>query len=87
VVVMKSSIFWDITPRTLNASRCFEGTCQLFHVGVLISLLFSHENGTEYSSETSVDFNLATRCYVPEDKILNTLFLFIYLFLFVFTFY
>jgi hypothetical protein len=53
-VVMKSSVFWDITPcnpvkvnrrsgGTCLALRCFN--CCLLHAGVLFGLLFKPEDG------------------------------------------
>jgi hypothetical protein len=53
VVIMKSIIFWDITPySTLSVNRCFGGTYRLhlqgivtcFHTGFLFSLFFDHED-------------------------------------------
>jgi hypothetical protein len=47
-VVMKSSIFWDITPCSpLEVSRCFEGICQAelcFHACLLMGLFFDPED-------------------------------------------
>jgi hypothetical protein len=51
-VVMKSSIFWDLTPCSLlKANRRFGGTrrlqpaCYLLHVDFLIGLFFDPEDG------------------------------------------
>jgi hypothetical protein len=45
-VVMKSSIFWDITPCSpLNVIPGFGGTCHLLQAGFLLGLSFSPEDG------------------------------------------
>jgi hypothetical protein len=50
-VVMKSSIFWDITPCSpLKVNRCFRRTsrasaCYLPHVGFLLGVFFNPEDG------------------------------------------
>jgi hypothetical protein len=81
-VVMKSSIFWDITPCSpLKVNRRFGGTCRLHLQDRRISrernqkpcyLLFCSAYSSSLrmatcSSETSVDFQRATGRCIPED--------------------
>jgi hypothetical protein len=94
-VVMKSSVFWDITSCSqLKGNRLFGGTC-LFHLQgrrinqeyllyrpkpelpasrLLCFLLASCSSALKMKgtcfSETSVDFQRTTRCYVPEERTL-----------------
>jgi hypothetical protein len=46
-VVMKKSIFWDITPCSpLKVSPCFGGKCAPYlHTDILLSLFFAPEEG------------------------------------------
>jgi hypothetical protein len=86
-VVMKSSVFWDITPCSrFNVERHFRRIYRFHLVGRRISHARNeHEAVSEhdgfslaysltlkmdssYSSETSVDFQRTTRCYIPEDR-------------------
>jgi hypothetical protein len=74
-VVMKSTIFWDITPCSqLKVNRRFGGpllaTC--FHAGFLLGLFSTLKMEAICSSETSVDFQRTTRRYIPEDSTLQT---------------
>jgi hypothetical protein len=72
-VVMKISIFWDITPcRPLKVNRRFWGTCRL-HLYVESCLAYSLTLKTEAmcSSETSADFQRTTRRYIPEGRTLH----------------
>jgi hypothetical protein len=43
MAVMKSSIFWDITPCSL--SKVNRSACYLLHVGFLFGLFFDPEDG------------------------------------------
>jgi hypothetical protein len=51
-MVMKTSIFWDVTACSLfEVNRSFEGTCSyqasyLLHAGSLLGLFFDPEDGT-----------------------------------------
>jgi hypothetical protein len=78
-VVMKCSIFWDITPCSpLKVNRRFGGTCRLHLQGrALLATCFALVSCFYYSStlkmntrssETSVDFQRTTRRYIPEDR-------------------
>jgi hypothetical protein len=77
-VVMKSKTFWDITPCSpLSVNRRFGGTYRLhlqqmlatsFHSGFFLKLYFSTlKMEAICSSETSVDTQRTTWCYIPED--------------------
>jgi hypothetical protein len=57
-VVMKISIFWDITPSSLlKVSRCFGGTCHLHLQDRRISqLFFDAEDGGDMLLRNVVDF-------------------------------
>jgi hypothetical protein len=58
-VIIKSSIFWDITPYSpLKVNRCFGGICHLYFQGQRIS---KHEAGSNF-------FQLTTRSYISEDR-------------------
>jgi hypothetical protein len=79
-VVMKSSIFWDITPcRLLKVNGRFGGTCRLHLQGRRISKARNQrETGcttlkleSTCSFEMSVDFQRAARLYIPEDRTLQ----------------
>jgi hypothetical protein len=69
-VVIKCSVFWDITSYSpFKAKRCFGKTCLrllLFHAGFLLGLFFNHEDGDDMLSETSDDFQRTTRRYIQE---------------------
>jgi hypothetical protein len=67
-VVMKSSIFWDITLRSaVKVGWRFGGKCGLLFF-TLVYLAYSPTLKMEAtcSSETSVDFQRTTRRYIPE---------------------
>jgi hypothetical protein len=53
-VVMKSTIFWDITPPAFTLVSC--------------SVYSTLTMEARCSSETLVDFQRTTRCYVPQDS-------------------
>jgi hypothetical protein len=68
-VVMKSSVFWDVTPcNPLKVNRRSGGTstacCRLL-VGLLLGLLLNPE--AAYSSGMSLNSQRITRCCIPED--------------------
>jgi hypothetical protein len=73
-VVMKSTIFWDITPCSpLSVSRRFGGTLCFPAVFTRVSCPAYFSNlkmGAICSSETSVDIQRTTRRYIPEDSTL-----------------
>jgi hypothetical protein len=87
-VVMKKSIFWDITPCSpLQMKWCFRGTCCLHLQDQRISRLFLSPALTlvscstyfsnlkmeaTCSSETSVDSQRTTWRYIPENGTLQT---------------
>jgi hypothetical protein len=59
--VLKSSIFWDITPCSPLLATCF----------LLVSFFayfLTLKMETTYSSETSIDFLRTTRRDIPEDR-------------------
>jgi hypothetical protein len=60
-VVMKSTIFWDIMPRSLCLPPAF----------TLASCSSTLKMETICSSETSVDFQQTTWRYIPEDSTLH----------------
>jgi hypothetical protein len=61
---MKSSTFWDITPCRALLDTCF--------MLVSCSAYYSTQNMEEIcSSETSSDFQWATRRYIPDDTTLH----------------
>jgi hypothetical protein len=78
-VVMKSYIFWDITPcRPLKVNWRFGGTCRLHLQGRRISRArnqsessWQADMGATCSSETSVEFQRTARRYIPEDRTLH----------------
>jgi hypothetical protein len=63
VVVMKSIIFWDVTPCSLL--RCNLATCLLAGLAEISSSTLKME--TICSSETSITSQQTTRCHIPED--------------------
>jgi hypothetical protein len=77
-VVMTCSISWDITPCSpLKVNRRFGGTyllhlqsfdCCLLHAGFCLAYSSTLKMEATCSSEKSVDFQRATRCYIPEDR-------------------
>jgi hypothetical protein len=72
-VVMKTTIFWDITPCSpLKVSRRFGKTYSLLARWFLAELIFSTPKMKAIcSSETSVDTQRTTRRYIPEDGTLQ----------------
>jgi hypothetical protein len=69
----KSTNFWDITPCSpLRVNRRFGGTYRL-HLPWFFAELISSTLKMEKicSSETSVDTQRITRCYIPEDVTLH----------------
>jgi hypothetical protein len=77
-VVMKSTIFWDITPCCpLKVNRRFGGTYRLFsacfHAGSCSAYSSTLKMEAICSSETSVEFQPTTWRYIPEESTLRTL--------------
>jgi hypothetical protein len=77
-VIIKSSIFWDITPHSLlKDNRRFGGACSLylfatyFHAGLLLGLFFDREDGGAMCLRKVGHFQLTTRRYIPEDRTLD----------------
>jgi hypothetical protein len=82
-LVMRSYVFWDITPCSpLKVIRRFGGICSLHLKGRRISRERNQrENGwqaehtlkmeAKCSSKMSVDFQRTTQFYIPEDRILR----------------
>jgi hypothetical protein len=53
---MKFKVFWDVLPCSqIDVDRRFRGACCL------------HHQGAERTSETSIDIDLTTWQYIPED--------------------
>jgi hypothetical protein len=74
VVVINSSIFWDITPCSLlKFSQCFLGICRLHLQGRISRARNQHKSKMEVtcSTETSVDLQRTTRCYIQEARTLH----------------
>jgi hypothetical protein len=64
---MKFRVFWDVAPCShIEVDRRFRGGC------VLPPLLIALMMETVRTSETSVNFNVITRSYIPEDSKLHT---------------
>jgi hypothetical protein len=73
-VVMKSCVFWDITPCSpLKVNRRFVGACRAtyFHAGFLLSLFFDPGDGGDMCLR-NVGWQRTTRRYIPEDRTLET---------------
>jgi hypothetical protein len=67
-VVMKSSIFWDITPCSLFKVNQRSGGTRCLHLQGYPSTLKMEATNL---SEMSVDFQRNTRRYIPENRTLN----------------
>jgi hypothetical protein len=77
-VVMKSFVFWDITPCSpLSINRRFGGSCgHTLHgrrinrknVDFLLDLFFDPEMGATFCSKMSVDIQQNTWHYIREDR-------------------
>jgi hypothetical protein len=73
-VVMKSTIFWDITPcDPLSTDVSEEGACHLISSWFPAQLIFSTLMMEAICfSETSVDFQRTTRRHIPENGTLDS---------------
>jgi hypothetical protein len=64
-------------PHLVEGQRISQGRNQceagsnLLHTGFLLGLFFDTEHEVTRSSETLVNFQRATWCYIPEDRTLN----------------
>jgi hypothetical protein len=58
---------------TIYVNRRFGATYQVssFHAGFLLGLFLTLKMEVIYASETSIDFQLTTRPYIPEDRTLH----------------
>jgi hypothetical protein len=75
VVVMKSSLFWGMSPCSpLKVNDISKEKRLLAACFTLVSCLayYSTLMYATCSSETSVDFQRTTRCCMPEDRALRT---------------
>jgi hypothetical protein len=73
-VVIKSSIFWDITQCSqLIVNRRFRGTFRLHLPSRKQKTSSALKMEATCSSETSVDFQRTARRYIPEDRILHVI--------------
>jgi hypothetical protein len=75
-VVMKSSIFWDITPYNPLKVNCrFGGSCRLYLHGRRISQARNQRESRWKvklcSAETSIDLQRTTQRYIPEVRTLQ----------------
>jgi hypothetical protein len=76
-VVIKSSIFWDITPCSpLKVNRRFGETCRTliatcFDTDFMLGLFFDLADEVKFSSETSVDDQRSILCYILEIRALQ----------------
>jgi hypothetical protein len=66
-------IFWDITPCSpLRVNRRFGGSpYYLFHVDFLVGLFFDPKDRGNMFLRNVVDFQQATRRYIPENRTLH----------------
>jgi hypothetical protein len=69
--MLKFRVFWDILPRSqIDVDRRFRGACCLAPLKRPIFRALMMEAAC--TSETSVDIDLTTRQYIPEDSELHT---------------
>jgi hypothetical protein len=75
VVVMHSSIFWDITPwspfKSQPTFRRKQSSATCFTLVSCLACSLALKMEVTYSSEMSVDFQRTTRRYIPEDRTLQ----------------
>jgi hypothetical protein len=70
-VVMKSSVFWDITSGSPGISQARNQRESRRHAYLLVSCLAYSSTlkmDAKYSSETSAGFQRTIRRYIPEDR-------------------
>jgi hypothetical protein len=73
-VVMKSTIFRDITPCSplkVNRINRARNQHESYTLISLLGIFFDLKMEAIYCSETSVDFQRTTRRYIPEDSTLQ----------------
>jgi hypothetical protein len=68
-LLLKSSILWDITPCRPLKVNVRQATC--FTLVSCLAYSSTVKMEAKCSSETSVDIQRTTRCYIPEDGILH----------------
>jgi hypothetical protein len=66
---MKFRVFWDVAPCIHDVQRRFKGAYCLHHQGDSFFVLMMEAVRT---SETSFNFNVTTRRYIPEKSKLHT---------------
>jgi hypothetical protein len=72
-VVMKSTVFWDITPSYLLKVNWLALHASCFHAGFLFSLFFDPEDAGDRFLQNVSWLQRTTQCYIPEDRTLHLL--------------
>jgi hypothetical protein len=75
LIGLNSSVFWDITScNPFKVSRRFGVTCRYLEGRRICQARHQREAGSKHSSassETSIDFQLTIRRYIPKDRTLH----------------